>query len=213
MESFLASIATDVSVAEFVRASVEHPEWMPTRAPLPAAAPMPTEDLDAILAGSGLSPEDQGIARREAQDPSLGVRIALHDAHISADLVTSMLTTKEAATLLGRDPSNIRRGVHEGRYYAVRVAGALRLPQWQFIEQTTYDDAPGEDVVPDVQGVPLPNLASLVSRIPTGLHPRTIEGFMHTDQPELDDHSPIEWLTGGGDPVEVGTLVAGLAYQ
>jgi len=212
-ENFLNSIATDVSVAEFARAVTEHPEWMPTRVPSPAAAPIPAGQLDPILEMSGLSVEEQGEVRREARDPALGVRIAVHDAGVAASLMGSTLSTQRAAELLDRDPSNIRRGVQEGRYYAVRVAGKLRLPAWQFIEQMTYEDIPGEDAVPDGEFVPLPNLSALVPDLPPGLHPHTVEGFMRTPQPELDDTSPIEWLTGGGEPGPVSGLIAGLSRQ
>ncbi|WP_114907917.1 hypothetical protein [Ornithinimicrobium murale] len=213
VEMFLRAIATDVTVAEFTRAAAEHPEWMPQRAPSPTAAPVPSDQLDAVLAASGLSADQLEETRREARDPGLGARIALHDAGIAADLLRSSRTAQQVAELLDRDSSNIRRGVQAGRYYAVRVAGALRLPDWQFVERTTYDYTPGEDAVPDIEIVPLPNLSAVVAAIPEGLHPQVIAGFMDTPQPELDDRSPIEWLTGGGDPEPVSDLVAGLVHQ
>ncbi|QDP97708.1 hypothetical protein FOE78_18935 [Microlunatus elymi] len=212
-EDFLNSIATDISVAEFTRAMAEHPEWMPTRAPHPAVAPAPPEHLDQILGLSGLSAADRKQVTGEARDPALGSRIAAHDAGVARDLVNSTLSTRQAAELLARDTSNITRGVQENRYYAVRVAGRLRLPEWQFIEHTTYDYIPGEDAVPEVEHVPLPNLSRLVSHIPPGVHPQVIAGFMQTSQPELDDTSPIEWLVGGGDPDPVCDLVAGLTRR
>lgn len=211
-EAFLNAIATDVSVADYTRAVTQHPEWMPTRAPSPAVAPAPAGQLDPILVMSGLSADEQRQARREAQDRGLGVRIAAHDTQIAQRLVDSTLTTQGVAELLGRDPSNIRRGVQEGRYYAVRVAGRLRLPEWQFVEQVTYDHTPGEDAVLDTKYVPLPNLAALVSSIPPGLHPQVIEGFMRAPQPELDG-PPLEWLAGGGEAGPVTDLISGLGHQ
>lgn len=212
-ENFLESIATDVSVSDFAQAMAEHPEWMPTRAPHPAAAPVPSGELDQVLEMSGLSVGDQEEARREARSSALGARIAAHDTQVAADLVDSTLSTRQAADLLGRDPSSITRGVQENRYYAVRVAGRLRLPEWQFTERTTQDITPGKGAVPDVEYVPLPSMSTLVPHLPPGLHPRTVTGFMHTAQPELDELSPIEWLTSGGAPDPVCALVAGLIHQ
>lgn len=212
-EDFLSAIATDVSVEQFTRAAAEHPEWMPSRAPSPAAAPLPDDQLDALMALSGLGQAEQEQARQEARDPELGARIAVHDARVAARLVQATYTTQQAAELLGRDPSNIRRGVQGGRYYAVRVAGTLRLPTWQFVEEVTYDYTPGEDAVPDVEVAALPNLEAIVAAIPRGLHPEAVSGFMSTGQAELDGRSPIEWLGGGGDPVPVRDLLAGLGHQ
>ena len=212
-ENFLNAIATDVSVAQFTQAIAEHPEWMPTRAPDPAAAPVPTAQLDPVLQMSGLSAEQRDEVWREARHPALGVRIAAHDAQVAANLVDSTLSTQQAADLLGRDPSNIRRGIQERRYYAVRVAGRLRLPAWQFIGQPRYDHSPGEDAVPETEYLPVPNLSTVVPAIPPSLHPQTIAGFMQTPQPELDDTSPIDWLTGGGDPVLVSSLLDGFIHQ
>lgn len=199
LEDFLNSIATDVSVAEFTRAVTEHPEWMPRRAPHPGAAPLPTAQLDAVLEMSGLTPDEHESARREARDPALGPRIAAHDAQVAAHLVDFTYSTQQVAVLLDLDQSNIRRGVQDGRYLAVRVAGRLRLPTWQFVEESPT--------------VPLPNLRELVSSIPSGLHPHTIAGFMETAQPELDDMTPVEWLSGGGDARPVCDLISGLAHQ
>lgn len=211
LEDFLNSIATDVSVAEFTRAVTEHPEWMPDRAPHPAAAPVPTAQLDAILEVSGLTPDEQASARREARDPELGTRIAVHDAQVAARLVDFTYSTQQAAALLELDPSNIRRGVQDGRYLAVRVAGKLRLPAWQFIDATTVH--PDDEAAAGTSTLPLPNLRALVSAVPRDLHPLTIAGFMQAPQPELDDRSPVEWLTGGGDARPVSDLLTGLGHQ
>lgn len=210
LENFLDSIATDVSVAEFTRAVAEHPEWMPSRAPHPAAAPAPTEQLDAILEMSGLTPDEQARVRHEARDPDLGTRIAAHDTQVAAHLVDFTYSTQQAAVLLELDPSNIRRGVQDGRYVAVRVAGKLRLPAWQFIDATTIHPA-GSDDAQATSTVPLPNLRALVSAIPGGVHPQAIAGFMQTPQPELDDMTPVEWVTGGGDVRPVSELLTGLS--
>lgn len=213
LENFLNSIATDVSVAEFTRAVAEHPEWMPGRAPHPAAAPAPAEQLDAILEVSGLTADEQASARREARDPDLGTRIAAHDAQVAARLVDFTYSTQQAAVVLELDPSNIRRGVQDGRYLAVRVAGRLRLPAWQFIDATTTHRAGSHDAAAGASTVPLPNLRALVSAIPGDVHPQAIAGFMQTPQPELDDMTPIEWVTGGGDARPVSDLLTGLSRE
>lgn len=212
-EEFLRAIATDVSVAEFTRALAEHPEWLPGRAPSPAAAPLPDDQLEELLQLSGLPAEEQPAARAQARDAALGARLAVHDTRVAASLVDSSLTTQQAADLLDRDPSNIRRGVQDHRYYAVRIAGVLRLPEWQFVEETTYDYIPGEDAVPDTRYVPLENLPAIVASIPEGAHPLVVAGFMATPQPELDDRTPIEWLRGGGEPDSVSGLLAGLSHR
>lgn len=213
LENFLDSIATDVSVAEFTRAVAEHPEWMPSRAPHPAVAPVPTGQLDAVLEMSGLTPPEQANAAREARDPDLGTRIAVHDVQVAAHLVDFTYSTQQVAVLLDLDQSNIRRGVQDGRYLAVRVAGKLRLPVWQFIDATTSHPASSDDAAASTSTAPLPNLRALVSAIPSELHPQTIASFMETAQPELDDMTPVEWLTGGGDARPVSDLISGLAHQ
>lgn len=212
-EAFLNAIATDVSVEDFTRALREHPEWLPPRAANPRVAPPPAGELDPILAMSGLSAAEQKRSRREAQSDDLGVRVAAHDTQVAGNLLASTLTTSAAAELLDRDPSNIRRGVQDQRYYAVRVADRLRLPRWQFVEEEYIDYEIGYDAVPDTRWIPLPHLAELVPTIPTDLHPQVVEGFMSTAQADLDDQSPLEWLAGGGGPEPVIALIAGLGHQ
>ena len=212
-EELLNLIATDLSVNEYVRAQTEHPEWMPDRSSHPAAAPIPDHDLTAVLEMSGLSEGAQESARGEAGDVDLGARIAAHGVQTLADLLESTYSTQQAAGVLDLHPSNIRRAVQQGRWYAVRVAGKLRLPTWQFVEETTYDHVPGEDAVPDVEWIPLPNLAALVPGIPAELHPLTVAGFMTTSQPELEGRTPVEWLAGGGGVIPVVELLEGLSYQ
>lgn len=209
LEDFLASIATDVTVEEYTRAAVAHPEWMPSRGPHPAAAPLPSAQLDAILEMSGLAPQEQASARAEARDPHLGARIAMHDTGVAAHLVDFTYSTSQVATLLELDPSNIRRGVQDGRYLAVRVAGRLRLPAWQFVETTAM--AQDSDAAPRTSTEPLPHLRDLVEVLPAHVHPQTIAGFMQTAQPELDDMTPTVWLVGGGDVAPVRDLIVGLA--
>lgn len=212
-EDFLNAIATDVNVAAFTRAALEHPEWMPARAPRPVVAPMPQGHLQAIMGVSGLPADEQTDAVREASGPALGARIALHDTQLATQLIQTTLSTQQAATLLNRDPSNIRRGVQDRRYYAVRVAGTLRLPDWQFVEVNDFSYQADDDVTADTHVEPLPNLAAVVAAIPPGLHPEAVAGFMNTTSPDLDDLTPIKWLVSGGDPALIHDLLSSLTYS
>lgn len=212
VQEFLDLIATDVTVEAFVKEWAVRPEWVPPRALSPLAAPMTESDLDGVLAMSGLPDEAQEQVRLEVRDEALGVRVALHDAQVLGDLLRSTWSTKEAAEELGRDVTSITRAINASRYYGIKVAGALRLPLWQFMEQVEYQYVPGEDAVPDIRYVPLPDLRDVVEAIAPSLHPSVVEGFMYTPQGDLDGMTPRDWLAGGGRSADVAELVAGLGY-
>lgn len=212
-QDFLNVIASNVTVVEFVEGWAAHPEWMPPRAQNPQAAPMTDADLDGVLAISGLPGEVQEQVRAEARDDALGARAAVHDALVVEGLMRSTWSTKEAAEKLDRDPTSITRGIKSSRYYGIKVSGALRLPTWQFMEETHDDDEPGEDAVPATRYVPLPNLQEVVTAISPSLHPSVVEGFMRTPQGDLKGQTPRDWLASGGRAADVAELVAGLRYS
>lgn len=239
VERLLSILATDLSLEKFTDDVLAHPEWMPGRAPLPAASPLPDGAFERLLRVAGLPEGEQERMRRESESAALGARIALHDLTVSRRLLESALTTKQAAQLLERDTSNITRGIKQHRYYAVRVAGALRLPEWQFYERTTYEDyVPGEPFAPDEVYEPLPHLADVVPAIPADLHPLSIEGFMRSAHPDLSSEavwgeiggpsvdvvggestigshtlSPRDWLISGGEPQAVVALLEGMSRR
>ncbi|MGP5073169.1 hypothetical protein [Arthrobacter rhombi] len=100
------------------------------------------------------------------------------------------LTTSEVARLLGREPSNVRRSLARGDLYSVGSASTSRerlFPEWQI----TGD------------GRILPGLRHLLTALPDDYHPLDVEAFMVDPQEPLGGRSPVEWLSGGGEPETV----------
>jgi hypothetical protein len=80
----------------------------------------------------------------------------------------------------------------------MRVGRSLRLPTWQFDDELR----------------PLPGLAAVLAALPSGMHPREVEGFMTTPQDDLrvrgHNRSPRDWLLSGGSPAQVAAHAADL---
>jgi hypothetical protein len=94
------------------------------------------------------------------------------------------LATREVADLLGRDPANVRRSVGNGGIYAINDGPQreLSFPEWQFVDQR-----------------PLRGMREVVAALPESIHPLSLEAWMTTTDEELDDRSPVDWLSTGGD--------------
>lgn len=106
------------------------------------------------------------------------------------------LSAAEVAELTGKSRSQITRDLNAHKLYGLGVGRHWRIPRWQFTERAVL---PGLDVV--------------VPAIPEHLHPSVVEGFMTTDQDELEGRTPIDYLSTGGSPAVVAAMVAELARQ
>lgn len=106
------------------------------------------------------------------------------------DLVTSTVSIRRAAQLLGIDRSRVSHRLSAGTLYAITVGTRKRLPTWQFHGHHE-----------------LPGLAALVSAIQPGTHPAAVSGLLATSQDDLDGRTPIEHLISGGAAEPVASLL------
>lgn len=165
------------------------------RAELGAAEPVgtqltPTEQDELAAAGaSRVSGRNADAARAE---------------HVGWQVVTlaGALDVAEVAQLLGVDPTRVRQRLRARTLYGLRVQGrSWRLPRFQF----------------DETGREIPHLGAVLRALPDTLHPRSVEGFLLSPQPELstdgEPTGPRDWLRGGGPADPVVELAAALAAQ
>lgn len=144
--------------------------------------------IDSGVPADSFDPEQQAVARAK-----LVSRAIATDAK-SAPL----LSTAQVAELLGRAPSNVRRSAGTHDLYAVHrgTGRELGFPSWQFVND-----------------LPLRGLREVLAALPDSMHPLSVEGFMTTPQEELEDRSPVEWLSTGGDVAIVVQLADSTARQ
>lgn len=152
-----------------------------------ASAPAPamlTAHQAAALALVGAD----GTPRPAVDRPSVRTALAYQR------LLRTALSTAEAAQLLDVDESRIRQRIAENTLLAARVKNAHRLPAFQFADD-------GE----------LPGWSRVAARIPRGRPLTAVDRFLHTPQADLmmngESVTPIDWLSGGGDPATVAALV------
>lgn len=100
---------------------------------------------------------------------------------------------KEAAELLRIDRSRISRRITGKTLWTFDIHGRRRIPRWQFLDTAL-----------------LPGLDVIVPVIPHDITPAALEAFMHTPQPDFDDHTPIDHLAAGGDPELIAGFVRDL---
>ena len=142
-----------------------------------------------ILASEGVDVSDERPVTLDAT--AAGYRRYL-------DILASGLSVAEAADRLGVTGSRVRQMLGQHLLYGVRPRGrAWVLPSWQFA---------GDRLLPGVEVV---NQA-----LPRDCHPLAVDGFLRTDQPELEvggtTLSPLAWLRQGGDPSVVQALAGDL---
>ncbi|MGC8464229.1 MAG: hypothetical protein ACP5P9_11255 [Acidimicrobiales bacterium] len=114
------------------------------------------------------------------------------------DILASGLSVAEVAARLNITGSRVRQLLGQRRLYGIRPRGrAWVIPSWQLA---------GDRLLPGVETV---NQA-----IPQDCHPLAVDGFFHTNQPELEvggaTVSPLAWLQQGGDPSVVQALAGDL---
>ncbi len=167
------------------------------------------ERLDAEL--TALFAPTEGAVALSAADQELleagGLRFGgtVHGAVTTtgaawAALLASSVTVADVATSLGVDASRVRHRLADGALLALPAAGRRRLlPRFQLADDLT----------------PLPGLGVVLAALPDDLHPQEVEGFFTTPQPELvlrrQPVTPRAFLLGGGDPLQVARLAAGLS--
>lgn len=112
------------------------------------------------------------------------------------ELQESLLTTREVARLLGKDPAHVRRMLASNRLMtAGHVAGQSAFPRWQFVD-----------------GNALPGLREVLAAFPSDYHPLDIQKVMTSPSEELRGRSPGNWLATGGEVEPVVRLVASLSH-
>jgi len=110
------------------------------------------------------------------------------------DILASGLSVAEVAARLDVTGSRVRQLLGQRRLYGIRPRGrSWVIALWQFY---------GDGLLPGIE---------LVNRgIPEDCHPLAVDGFFRTEQPELGDITPLEWLRQGGDPTTVLALARDL---
>ncbi|MET0863701.1 MAG: hypothetical protein ABWZ98_05155 [Nakamurella sp.] len=147
---------------------------------------------------------------RTASDEELAV-LDERSAGRAAAEAGRTLSRGQVAELLHVDPSRVSHQVTGGRLFSYPGGnGRPVFPDWQFADHQT---APG----PEAAAAVLPHLDLLIAAIPAGSHPVAVRTFMTTPSSELVVRgralSPLEWLRGGGGPVEVTDLAVTLGEQ
>jgi excisionase family DNA binding protein len=124
-------------------------------------------------------------------------RVRARTAAEMAALLSRALSTTDAATRMGVDPSRVRQLLAERRLLAARDGGEWRILDLQF----TSDGL-------------VPNIGPVVAALPEGMPPLAAAIWLRTPEPDLEvagePVSPIEWLTAGGDPERLRPLAADL---
>ena len=114
-----------------------------------------------------------------------------------AALVSTSLTTKEAAKRLGMPESRIRQMIARRTLYSVLLNSRRLIPAFQFAQRDGL----------------IPNIAKVNAALPEDLHPVEVQAWYaqpHADLFMGDDVdarvSPLDWLRSGGDVNRVAQL-------
>ena len=114
-----------------------------------------------------------------------------------AQMVTTALSQKAVAELLGVSTSRIRQKLEADELYAVRTTGGRVCPRFQFGPRGT-----------------LPGLESVLRALHTEAHPVAVQRFFMDVHPDLESEalkralSPHEWLLTGHSPEAVVALAS-----
>lgn len=160
----------------------------------PATTRLPAEERDLLIHLSGLPEERKTALAAELGDPEKVDR-AQQAAAIEAEVESEAgaLDYRQAADILGVNPSSVTRAVAAGRLYAPVVDGRRRFPGWQF-----------------VGGKPLPGLPEILPHLASGMHPASLAAIMTGPDEDLGGRSPVGWLAGGGSPARIAALLDAL---
>ena len=149
-----------------------------------------TEAERAVLIAGGV--------RMEAE--AEGDPLATTTAQFAA-LISTSLTTKEAAERLGTPESRIRQMIARRILYSVLLNNRRRIPVFQFTQR----------------GGLLPNIGRINAALPEDLHPVEVQAWYTQPNVDLfigDDVeacvSPLDWLRSGGDVGRAAQLARSL---
>ena len=151
----------------------------------------------------------EGGVRLDAK--SEGDPLAATAAQFAA-LVSTSLTTKEAAAHLGMPESRIRQMIARCTLYSVLLDNRRHIPAFQFAQRTGSVRETGPSRSPADDSL-VPNIAKVNAALPEDLHP--VEVLAWYTQPHADIFigddvdarvSPLDWLRSGGDVNKVAQL-------
>ncbi len=106
-----------------------------------------------------------------------------------AAIVATSLTPAALAKALGITPVRIRQMIREGSLYAIRIEGRWHVPVYQIADQTL-----------------VPNIGQVNQAI-ADLDPVSVQRWITTGNPDLDDMTPLNWLKAGRDITAVLEVV------
>lgn len=128
-----------------------------------------------------------------------------------AALVSTSLTTKEAALRLGMPESRVRQMIARRTLYSVLLDNRRHIPAFQFAQRrSTRETGPSRS---PADGSLVPNIAKVNAALPEDLHPVEVQAWYTQPHADLfigDDVdariSPLDWLRSGGDVNKVAQL-------
>ena len=129
-----------------------------------------------------------------------------------AALISTSLTTKEAAVRLGMAESRIRQMIARRMLYSVLLDNRRHIPAFQFAQRS---GSRGRAVPSSstAKGSLIPNITKVNAALPEDLHPVEVQAWYTQPHADLfigDDVdarvSPLDWLCSGGDLSRVAQL-------
>ena len=129
-----------------------------------------------------------------------------------AALVSTSLTTKEAAARLGMPESRVRQMIARRTLYSVLLDNRRHIPAFQFAQRggSTRETGPSRS---SADGSLVANITKVNAALPEDLHPVEVQAWYTQPHADLfigDDMdarvSPLDWLRSGGDVNKVAQL-------
>ena len=96
-----------------------------------------------------------------------------------AAILATSLTPAVLARTLGITPVRVRQMIRERSLYALRIEGRLHVPVYQLAGQTL-----------------VPNIGQVNQAI-ADLDPVSVQRWITTADPDLEDTTPLNWLKAG----------------
>lgn len=156
---------------------------------------MATKDDDLSAAEERFLRQHSGLHSDETS-PEQATRFLVRLGHQErAQAFAESYSITQAAARLAVSTDRLEQMLAARVLYSRTVEGEVRLPRWEF----TQDGL-------------LPHLTEVISALPDGLHPSSVEGFIHTPSDELSGLTPIDWLAGGRDAEPVLFIARSLAW-
>ena len=151
----------------------------------------------------------KGGARLDAEPE--GDPLAATTAQFAA-LISTSLTTKEAAIRLAMPESRIRQMIARRTLYSLLLENRRHIPAFQFAQRGGAMERTGPSIS-TAEGSLIPNIAKVNAALPEDLHPVEVQAWYtqpHADlfigDDEDDRVSPLDWRRSGGDVSRVAQL-------